>query len=648
MPVVLGTAGHIDHGKTSLVKRLTGVDCDRLEEEKRRGITIELGFAQLELPGERRLSIIDVPWHERFVRNMVAGAAGIDFVMLVIAADEGVMPQTREHLDICGLLGIRTGLVALTKVDMVDADLLELAKDDVQTFLQGTFLEGAPIFPVSSHTGEGLEALTAELARMEKSLAPERRSDLFRLPVDRVFTMRGHGTVVTGTMISGSVSVGEEVRLYPSDVTTKVRGLQSHGETVQLAPAGRRTAVNLQGLNVEDVQRGEVLSRPGSLFPSMRWVVRLSCLPSSPRALRHRGEVHFHHGTRETQARLYFFDRDKLAPGDTALCEIRFAEPMCGVFGDACVVRSFSPLRTVAGGVLVHPLGVTLRKKSKDYTRQWELLDSLAASGDTLEEGARPAAEEARVISALELGGVRGMSFAALCVSSNMESKRLDKLLQNLSGKGRAYCFDKEERVYVGGETEETLAATCLASFVAYHKEQPMKPGVSRGASLSGWGKGLPPKLVHFVLERLLRQGKLAAEADILRLPDHRVTLASDQSALRAKILAAHLDAGTAPPNIKDVLENLGVTAKEAAPVLKIMQDSGELVRVADGIWYAGQALASILEKVRLWFAGNDNLDLAGLKEITGLSRKYLIALLEYFDRERITVRVGDKRLLRG
>ncbi len=648
MPVVLGTAGHIDHGKTSLVKRLTGVDCDRLEEEKRRGITIELGFAQLGLPENRRLSIIDVPGHERFVRNMVAGAAGIDFVMLVIAADEGVMPQTREHLEICSLLGIKSGLVALTKIDRVDADLLELAREDIRAFLQGTFLEDAPVFPVSAHTGEGIETLIAELARMEKALAPERRSDLFRLPVDRVFTMRGHGTVVTGTMISGSIAVGDEVVLQPSGKTSKVRGLQSHGETVQLAPAGRRTAVNLQGLEVADVQRGEVLSRPGVLFPSLRWIVRLSCLPSSPRALRHRGEAHFHHGTREVQARLYFFDRDKLQPGETALCEVRFAEPMCGVFGDACVVRSFSPLRTGAGGVLVHPLGVTLRKRSPDYSRRLDLLASAAASADVREEEGRAEAEEARALAMLELAGTDGVSFAALCLAVNLESRRLDKMLQNLSAKGRASCFDKEERVFVGGVAEQALAEACLAFFSAFHQENPMKPGLSRGAATSGWGKGLAPKLVHFVLERLVRQGKLVAAGDVLHLPGHRVTLASDQSALRSKILSAHAEAGTAPPNMKDVLESLGVNAKEAAPVLKIMQDAGELVRVAEGIWYEGAALAGILGKAQGWFADHDNLDLAGLKDITGLSRKYLIALLEYFDREKITVRVGDKRLLRS
>ncbi len=647
MPVVLGTAGHIDHGKTSLVKRLTGVDCDRLEEEKRRGITIELGFAQLELPENRRLSIIDVPGHERFVRNMVAGAAGIDFVMLVIAADEGVMPQTREHLEICSLLGIRTGLVALTKIDMVDADLLELAEDDVRSFLQGTFLENAPVFPVSAHTGAGIEALTAELARMEKSLAPERRSDLFRLPVDRVFTMRGHGTVVTGTMISGSIAVGDEVRLYPSGTASKVRSLQSHGEAVQVAPAGRRTAVNLQGLEVADVQRGDVLSRPDALFPVSRWILRVQCLPSSPRQLRHRGEIHFHHGTREVQARLYFFDRDALRPGETALCEARFAEPMCGVFGDACVIRSFSPLRTVAGGMVVHPFETTLRKRSPEYARKLELLETAAASADVLEEGALAPAEETRVLAVLELAGAAGISFAALCVAVNLESRRLDKLLQTLSSKGTAACFDKDERIFVAGAVEAALAEVCLQSFGTFHKENPMKPGLSRGAATSGWGKGLAPKLVHFILERLLRQGKLAADGDVLRLPGHRVTLASDQSALRSKILAAHREAGDAPPNMKDVLENLGVTTKEAAPVLKIMQDSGELVRVAEGIWYAGEALAGILEKVRQWFVGHDNLDVAALKEITGLSRKYLIALLEYFDREKITVRVGDKRLPR-
>jgi len=288
MPVIMGTAGHIDHGKTSLIKALTGINCDRLAEEQKRGITIELGFAYLDLAPDLRLGIIDVPGHERFVKNMVAGAAGIDFVLLVIAADEWVMPQTREHLEICALLGIRTGLVALTKTDMVEKDWLELVREEVAAYLSGSFLAEAPIIPVSAHTGAGIETLKAGIIDLTASFTPDRRSDLFRLPIDRVFTMKGHGTVVTGTSISGSLRVGEDVEICPAGLKSKVRGLQVHGGASEVARAGERTAVNLHSLDVDDLERGEVLAHPQTLFPSMVWDVELSCLSSSPNALKHR------------------------------------------------------------------------------------------------------------------------------------------------------------------------------------------------------------------------------------------------------------------------------------------------------------------------------------------------------------------------
>ena len=658
MPVVMGTAGHIDHGKTTLVKRLTGIDCDRLEEEHRRGITIELGFAFMPLPDGNRLSIVDVPGHERFVHTMMSGASGIDFVVLVIAADEGVMPQTREHLEICTLLGIKRGIVALTKVDMVDEDLLEMAKEDVASFLQGTFLEGAPIFPVSAHTGEGMDALKDALVTIEKNLVPQRRTDLFRLPVDRVFTMKGHGTVVTGTMVSGSIAVGNEVMLYPSMQESKVRSLQSHGQATDLAPAGRRTAVNLQGLAVEDIERGEVLSCKGSLVASNRWIVELTCLASSPRALRHRKEVHFHHGAKAVQARLYFPLCESLAPGDTALCEVRFSSPMVGVFDDRCVVRSFSPLRTVAGATLIHPLGVDLRKASPLFAERCKQLQALAATttqNQSLCNGAENAtakskdksAEEARVVAAVNLAENTGVTFAELCIITNIDSKGLEKLIAAMSGKQLIYCVDKDERRYFSHAAISQLEADILAFFAAHHAANPMKAGASRTEVQSGFGKKLAPKLMHFLMERLGKTAKLTVSGDVYHLPEHKVSLRQDQTALRGKLLHAHTSAGITPPNLKDVLESLGVTLKDVSALLKVMQDEGELTKVADGMWYATKELKGIEGKVIAWFDTHDNLDVAGLKEITQLSRKYLIALLEYFDREKVTIRVGDKRLLR-
>lgn len=642
MAIVMGTAGHIDHGKTSLVRRLTGIDCDRLEEEKRRGITIELGFAFCDLPGGGRLGIVDVPGHEKFVKNMVAGASGIDFVMLVVAADEGVMPQTREHLEICSLLGIRHGLVAVTKIDMVDPELLELAVEDISDFLKGTFLEGAPLFPVSSQTGEGVDALRDYIIRQEKELAPRRRTDLFRLPVDRVFTLKGHGTIVTGTMISGTIKVGDALELLPKKIPTRARSLQSHGVSVEAAEAGHRTAVNVQGLDVSDVQRGDVLALPGTLFPADRWLARLTCLASSPRALRHRAEVHFHHEAREVAARLYFLDRDRLAPGETALCEVRLEEPLVGVFGDHCVVRAFSPLRTVAGGVALDPVSVGLRRKDAAPERIATLL------------GLPDASDEDRALAQIVMAENRGVTLARLSVLTNLDSKRLDKVLQALSGKGKIFCFDREEKGYVAAQTVADLSRRCLAVAEAFHKKEPLKQGMARGALLSGgtrdaWNRDIPAKLAFFIVERLLRSGELVSEGDVLRTASHTVSLKSDQAGLRAALLQAHTDAAFTPPNLKDVLEDLHVDAKAAAPVLKLLCDEGSLVKVKDGLYFPASTVEELKNRMRAWFATHDDLDPPGFKELSGgLSRKYVIPLLEYFDRERVTIRVGDKRQFRG
>ncbi|WP_207265048.1 selenocysteine-specific translation elongation factor [Desulfovibrio sp. Huiquan2017] len=632
MPVIMGTAGHIDHGKTTLIKALTGIDCDRLSEEKKRGITIELGFAFLDLGEGDRLGIVDVPGHEKFVKNMVAGAAGVDFVVLVIAADEGIMPQTREHLEICQLLGVTTGLVVLTKIDMVDAEWLEMVREEAAAYLEPTFLGGALILPVSAHTGQGLDALRDALRKLVAEFRPRRRSDLFRLPVDRVFTMKGHGTVVTGTMISGSISVGEDVRLYPGETATKVRSLQSHGESVETAQAGRRTAVNLAGLEVDDVHRGDVLARPGSLFPSDVWDIELTVLASSRLPLKHRKEIHFHHGAREVLARIYLLDRDELAPGETAVCQARFTEPMAGVWGDRIVLRSFSPLRAFAGGRVIGPSGHRVKRFSEDV----DLLARLAS--DAPEDVAE---------AQLALAGAKGLSFAELLTMTNLETKGLEKTLGVLGGQRRAVLFDKETRRYAGGELAERLSSELLEFLKGFHRRESMKPGVQRGELASSWGRDLPPKFLHFLLERLLKQGGIEVEQEVIRLKGHKVSLASDQAKVRERILSAYVGGGATPPNLKDVLEPLGLDAKQAAPVLKLLQDQGELIRIKDDMYYHTPALHGIRDGIIGFFADHREMTAPDFKELTGLSRKYLIPVLEYFDKEKLTVRVGDARRLR-
>lgn len=637
MPIVLGTAGHIDHGKTSLVRALTGIDCDRLEEEKRRGITIELGFAHCPLPDGTLLGIVDVPGHERFVKHMVAGAAGIDVLMLVIAADEGVMPQTREHLDICTLLGIRHGFVALTKVDMVERDWLELAIDDIQTFLKGTFLADAPILPVSAVTGAGIEALRTHVLAQAHDVRPQRGSDIFRLPVDRVFTMKGHGTVLTGTIIAGQTAVGREAVLLPSGIATKVRAIQAHGHSAEHAVAGQRCAVNVQGVDVDSALRGEVLCHPRTLFAARRWIARLTCLASAPRGLRNRTEVHLHHGTREVAARLYFFDRDRLNPGETALTEVRLAEPMVGLFGDRCVVRAYSPLRTVAGGMVLHPLDCVLRRKDADFAARFAALQHLPEISNI--------DHESLVLAQLNIAGSQGISAARLAVLTALGTRSLEKILQQCASKGLAVCFDKEDLRWIAMPALNALMETCCARAGDFHKREPLKPGMARGVLTHGW----PPKLAHVVVERCLRAHTLLAEGDILRLPSHSVSLADDQQGVREKLLASYQQGGLTPPNLKEVLDSLGVDTKKAAPMLALLVQEKALVRVKEELYYSATVVEDITARVRAWFATHDDLDPAGMKDILeGASRKYCIPMLEYLDRERVTMRVGDKRQLRG
>ena len=632
MPIIMGTAGHIDHGKTTLIRALSGIDCDRLKDEKKRGITIELGFAFLDFPAGERLGIVDVPGHEKFVKNMVAGAAGIDFVLLTVAADEGVMPQTREHLEICSLLGIDNGLVALTKTDAVDEELLELATEDLREFLSPTFLADAPVIPVSAHTGEGIDRLRQALQDKARSLGQKEKPDIFRLPVDRVFTMRGHGTVITGTLASGEVHLGDAVQAHPGQRRCKVRSIQVHGQSEEKVSAGRRTALNLAGVEVDDLQKGDTLAHPGRLFPETAWDVELTCLSSAPRPLKHRREVHFHHGTREILARVSLLDAEELPQGQTALAQIRFPSPMVGIFGDRFVIRAYSPLRTIAGGKLLNPMG----RRIKRFSSQLDPLYTLARADS-----------ETVLLTHLDLAGSSGLDFFRLQVLCNMSSKQLDKLLQDLGSKQRIFCFDRENRVYVSASVVQRLITDLEEYIRRYHQKNPLQAGISRGQVASDWGKDLPQKLLHFLLERCQKLGLIVSEQEVLRLPEHRVTLGRDQSKLKEAILKQYQEGGITPPNLNDVLQALDIHTKQATPILQLLIEEGKLTKIKDGMYYSTEALQRIRELVLDYFSGNEELGPKEFKELTGLSRKYSIPLLEYLDKAKVTIRVGDVRKLR-
>lgn len=634
--LVLGTAGHIDHGKTTLVKALTGIETDRLKEEKARGITIELGFAHLDLPSGLRLGIVDVPGHEKFVKNMVAGAAGIDLVALVVAADEGVMPQTREHLDICRLLGVQTGLVVLTKVDMVDQEWLELVSEDVEEFVQGTFLEGAPLVPVSSTTGQGIPELVQTLDRLASELEERPAQGPFRLPVDRVFTMKGFGTVITGTAISGQVELGQEVEVYPAGHRAKVRGLQVHNQEVKSARRGQRTAMNLQGLDKADIARGEVVATPGSLKPSLWLDLDLTSLPDMGRPLKHRAPVRLHTGTAETLGRVHFLDRDQLEPGQSALCQIRLERPVAVMAGDRFVLRSYSPVTTIAGGVVLHPHPGRRKRNRPQVMADLETL----RSGSPWEKVAVLARQ----------AGTGGITLDELTRLVDLPPKELGALVSEMLSKQELVRFDKESGRMIQAGVQEELLTSALELVGRFHQQQPLKPGMPREELKQRLGRELrselEPKLFAHLLKRLTGEQKLVAEKDLLRLPEHKVRLAEDEKALQERILKAYAQGGATPPNLKDVLD--GEDQSLAREVIGVLVNQGELVKVKEELYYHAPALEKLKAVLVDYLKQNQRIAAAQYKQLTGLPRKYLIPVLEYFDAIQLTMRVGDERVLRG
>ena len=633
--IVMGTAGHVDHGKTSLIKLLTGVDTDRLKEEKERGITIELGFASLALSGGRTVGIVDVPGHERFVRNMVAGAAGIDLVVMVIAADEGVMPQTREHLQICTLLGIRQGFVALTKIDMVDPEWLTLVQEEIQGFLQGTFLEGAPIVPISSLKGTGLPELVATIEKVADAVEDQTDIGLFRLPVDRVFTMKGFGTVVTGTLISGKVSVGEEIEVFPVGIRARVRGIQVHNRNVESAEAGQRTAINLQGVDRALIDRGHLLAGPDSLVASGRIDVRYRHLPGPGRKLKNRTLVRFHTGTSEIMARLILLDRDELEPGAEADAQFVLEAPLAAVAGDRFVVRSYSPVTTIGGGVIIDPMPAKHKRSTAGVLEEFRLL----ADGSEAE----------RVAVVMARAGIGGITEPRLTPRTGIRRPALRKLLEGMFAAKEAILVDREETRALSGTVYESLLGKIVAEIKGYHERFPLKEGLSREElrTTIGMTDGTGQKIFAMALRDLEKRGGIVAEKENIRLAGHRVQLGGEMGDLRERISSLYLGGGLAPPTVREVLERFADRKKEVASLMEVMIREGGLVRISEDLNFHRDALARLREDYRQLLIREGQATPASFRELTGLSRKFIIPLMEYFDMSKLTMQQGDRRILR-
>ncbi len=632
--IILGTAGHIDHGKTSLIKALTGVNTDRLKEEQERGITIELGFADLDLPSGQHIGIVDVPGHEKFVKNMVAGATGIDMVAMVIAADEGVMPQTREHLEICTLLDIRHGLIVLTKMDMVDEDWAELVKEDVKNFVRGTFLENTPIVPVSSLTGQGLPELISAIDSLSSQVPQRSYTGLFRLPVDRVFTMKGFGTVITGTLISGHVRVGDTVMIYPSGITSKVRGIQTHNESVEEAQAGMRTAINFQGLEKAAIHRGEVLSSPGGLTPSYMADVSLYFLDSNKKPIRHRNRVRFHAGTSEIMGNLILLDREELAPGERIVAQLRLDAPIPLVRDDRFVIRSYSPVRTIGGGFILNPIP----RKHKRFKP--DVIESLTRLIDC--------SPEELISYHINASGYEGLSYSDLRIMSNLPDKVLQTGIQSQLSQKKLIQSDKENPVYLHQNSFDLLKKEALSYLDAYHKSNPLKSGMPKEELRSRLPESVSSKLFNLLITRMGKEGDTVTEGENIRLSSHSVSLATDQEDIRSKIVDAYHKGGLTPPYFKDICQSFDLKESEAKKILMVLVGEGRIVKVKEDLYFDAETIETLKSRLVQFLSENSDISAPQFKDMTGVSRKYLIPLFEYFDSKNITIRVGDVRKLRS
>jgi len=630
--VVLGTAGHIDHGKSSLVRALTGTDPDRLKEEKERGITIELGFAHLALPSGIDLSIVDVPGHERFVKNMVAGASGIDLVMLVVAADEGVMPQTREHLDICSLLRVKGGLVALTKADLVDPELLELARDDVAATLAGSFLEGAPILPVSSTTGQGLDALVAALEALALAVPQRGTKGLFRLPVDRVFTMRGFGTVVTGTVISGAVRKDDEVESLPGGRRAKVRGVQVHGQAVDRAAAGQRTALNLSGVEVADLARGDTLVHCGTVETTHMLDARVEVLPGARGPIANRARVRLHTATQEVPVVVALLDQEELRPGEGGYAQLRSSARMVVCPGDRFVLRQFSPATTLGGGVVLdhHP-----RRHKGRRGEVPERLEQLA--GEDL---------GARLAVFLEARGPGGLDPQEVQSALGVPLEEARNQLQAAVRAGVALVSERKTQRHHHRDVVAALEQRALDLLGAFHAENPLKKGLGVEELRTKFPRYIGPRLVEFVLSRLTEAGRVAMEGDVVRRSDFRLRLNADDDSLRRRIEEMLGSRGYEAPSLEDAAAALGEDPKALRPVFDYLAGQGLLHRTKEGFYFENRRLQELAQRVVALLEAKGELGVADVKDLTGTTRKYTVPLLEYLDSQRITLRKGDVRVL--
>ncbi len=619
--VILGTAGHIDHGKSALVKALTGIDPDRLKEEKERGITIDLGFADLSYPDGLMIGIVDVPGHERLVRNMLAGAGGIDLVLLVIAADEGIMPQSREHLYICDLLKIKSGLIVITKADLVESDWLELMKDEVKNFVKGTFLENAPVVSVSSKTMLNIDVLKEEIWKVALKVEPKPTKGLFRLPIDRVFTLKGFGTVITGTALSGSISVDDVVEILPSNLKSKVRGLHSHGKPIQTAYAGQRVAVNLQGVEKEELKRGDAVVAPGRFIPTKIIDAKTELLQDSPE-LKNKSLVHFHLATSETIARVILYGRNELKAGETGFCQFRLQDPVVSTSGDRYIIRRFSPVETIGGGEIYDPLPP--KRKQKDIH---EILM-------TFEKGSLSGKISLKVLQS----GLYGISVMALEGWIKAEIPAIREAIETMKKNGLLLVI---EDVLIHRTFFDHFRERVLKSLKDFHTKNPLKPGMPKEELRSTFK--IDPRLFSGLIASLK---DIVMEKEIIRLKTFSTVLSQAEETQKSKIIDLLQKNEFQPPSKEELSQSLKLDQKHLSDILKLMVKEGNLVRISDSMYLTSSAYNKMIAALRNFFGKKPEMTVAEFRDILATTRKYALPILEYLDSNKITLRVGDIRKL--
>jgi selenocysteine-specific elongation factor len=619
--IILGTAGHIDHGKSALVKALTGIDPDRLKEEKERGITIDLGFADLNYPDGLTVGIVDVPGHERLIKNMLAGAGGIDLVLLVIAADEGIMPQSREHLHICNLLKIKSGLIAITKADLVENEWLGLVKDEVKNFVKGTFLEGAGIVPVSSKTMFNIDLLKEKIKEIALRVEPKPTKGLFRLTIDRVFTLTGFGTIVTGTALSGSISIDDPVEILPSNIRSRVRGLHSHGKPIQTAYAGQRVAINLQGVDKEKLKRGDSVVVPERFIPTKKIDANVELISNAP-SLKSKGLVHFHIGTSETVSRIILYNRDELKAGERCYCQFRLREPVITMSGDRYIIRRFSPVETIGGGDILDPF--SYRRVLKEGLDDLKIFET-----GTLSE---------KIAIKVKKANIHGMKVSLIEGWIKAETTSINDSIKDLIDKDILRQFDY---ILIHNNVFNSFKEAVKKFMNDYHKKNPLKPGMLKEELRAHFN--IEPRVFGNLITSC---EDIVIEKEVVRLATFSVALSQVEETLKTTILGLLEKGGFQPPRREELYQSLNLDPKHLSDILKIMVKEGSIVRIKDSMYITSSVYMKMIENLKEFFSRKSEMTVAEFRDILSTTRKYALPFLEYLDSNKITLRVGDVRKL--